>query len=65
MYQQKKIVPLLEYCIDRNEKLIFENMYFIVLFSVTNKNVNVKEFCWTLISKNVILICLVQFFLLS
>lgn len=48
---RKKNVPLLEYCIDRNEKLILENMYFIVLFSVTNKNVNVKEFCWTLISK--------------
>lgn len=38
-------------------------MYFIVLFSVTNKTVNVKEeFRWTLISKNVIFNMPVQFF---
>lgn len=42
----KKIVPFLEYCNERNENLISEAMYPIVLFSVTNKIVDVKEgFC--------------------
>lgn len=42
----KTNVPFLKYCMERSEKLTLETVYFIVLFSVTNKTVNVKEeFC--------------------
>lgn len=42
----KTNVPFLEYCIERSERFILETVYFVVLFSVTNKTVNVKEeFC--------------------
>ena len=64
--KKKKKISFHEYCIEKHEKFILETMYFTVLFSVTNKTVNVKEeFCWTLISKKCDFNMPVQFFQLS